>query len=170
MYWILQKCAWSLPLLPSLLAGLDWSAGWRGRAPPLLPGGVGLALLAIRRTGRLIRQTPCRAGSEGWRMRERAAEWEDGTVAHTRKGEALRGERSGRRGGGGDMLGWRGRRPGFLQTYCESYSFILYLFQLFLKDGLCNFCSIQGYRVQPTFLMVRLKKIWGRQNNCWIVQ
>ena len=68
-----QKSA-VLPLLSSLLAGFGGSAGRRGRAPPLLAGGVGLALLAIGCTGRLIRQTPCSAGSEGWRMRERAAE------------------------------------------------------------------------------------------------
>lgn len=90
----------SLPLLASLLTGLGWSAGWRGWAPPLLSRRVGLALLAIGCTGRLIRQTPSSTGSEGWRMRERAAEWEDGTVAHTRRGS------SGRTTVGG--VGWGG--------------------------------------------------------------
>lgn len=101
-----------LPLLASLLAGLGGGAGRRGRAPPLLAGGVGLALLAIGCTGRLIRQIPRSAGSEGWRMRERAGEWEDGTVAHTRRGSGRR-RRAGR---GGRMPWWRERerqRPGF---------------------------------------------------------
>ena len=57
-----------LPLLSSLLAGLC-RGGWRGgRAASLLAGRVGLALLAVGRTGRLIRQTP------GGRRRARGME------------------------------------------------------------------------------------------------
>lgn len=101
-----QKLA-SLPLLSPLLAGFGRGAGRWGRTPPLLASRVGLALLAIGCTGRLIRQTPCGAGSEGWRMRKssRMRGWNGCTHKEGKRWKDKTGRGEGCRGGGGDDQG-----------------------------------------------------------------
>lgn len=94
-----------------------------------------LAELALRSLRSGVREDwsdkiPCSAGSEGWRMRIRAAEWEDGTDAHTRKGSFGRltagregGREGGCRGGGGDDQGsWNLSTGSFIQPLCIQVS------------------------------------------------
>lgn len=106
----LPMCSRSLlPLLAPLLAGLSRRAGWRGRAPPLLGARVGLALLAIGCTGRLIRQNPQRSteerGMEDERKSSRMRGW---NVAHTRGGAdgGVQGREGRGWGGGEDVQGF----------------------------------------------------------------
>lgn len=98
----------SHPFFPPFLRDSAGVLGGEGERLLFFP-----AELALRSLRSGVREdwsdkTPSSTGSEGWRMRERAAEWEDGTVAHTRKGSGGRTREGGEccGGGGGDDQGF----------------------------------------------------------------
>lgn len=108
-------CVPSSPLLSSLLAGLGRSAGRRWRTPPLLASRIGLALLAIGCTGRLIRQNPVQRRERGMEDENKSSRMR-GWNGCTHKEGKLReidnreGGRGGCRGGGRDDQGsWNPR-------------------------------------------------------------